>query len=87
MTTSREDYSEFWPIARIHSWEYRIPPNPSLARLIDEAVGHAICLRDQVFDQPEDVEATRDRALQLMKVLLMLQEAEAGVTDDGLNDA
>jgi hypothetical protein len=66
----RTDFSEFWDEKRTLRWRDYLGPDPEVSALIEEAVGHAVGLRDQLYEHPDgDPMIARNRALNLVEVL------------------
>jgi hypothetical protein len=61
-----DDYREFIPMIRIRQWRQRAGPD-----LLEEAIGHAVGLREYLYGQTNDAEA-QDRILALVDVLTAL---------------
>lgn len=59
---------------RVNGWRRHVPADADPDVLIDEALGHAVDLRDKLYDDA-DLDGVRTRALHLVDVLNQLREA------------
>jgi hypothetical protein len=78
----RHDFTEFHDAVRIRRWENHVPAHADTAVLVDEALGHAVGLRDTLSGSGLPTE----RALYLVAVLNRLRDSMVAGTsneDDG----
>jgi hypothetical protein len=79
----RHDFTEFLDAARIRRWRDHVPAHADMAVLVDEALGHAVGLRDELAESGLPTE----RSLYLVEVLNQLRDSMAAETsneDSGL---
>jgi hypothetical protein len=69
----RHDFSEFGDDRRVIQWRVHVSNDASPEVLLDEALGHAVGLRDTLYDGA-DLTGARTRALHLVDVLNRLRE-------------
>jgi len=69
----RHDFTEFLDEVRVRTWRDHLPARPGSTVLVDEALGHAVALRDTLAES----RLPTDRALHLVAVLNQLRESIA----------
>jgi hypothetical protein len=72
----RHDFTEFLDPLRIRRWRDHVPAHADTAVLMDEALGHAVGLRDELAASGQQTE----RALYLVAVLNQLRDSMAPET-------
>ena len=72
----RHDFTEFSDEQRVHLWRQHVADDADLAILIDEALGHAVGLRD--FLAETGSASGTSRALFLVEVVNRLRDAYVG---------
>jgi hypothetical protein len=70
----RDDFSEFSDDRRVNGWRDHLPSDADLEVLLDEALGHAVRLRDKLYDDA-DLAGARIRSLHMVDVLNRLRAA------------
>lgn len=68
---TRDDYGEYVSYVRVRHWPDHVGP---LSDLMEEALGHAVGLRECLYEDGDASEA-KDRARILVGVLMALQES------------
>jgi hypothetical protein len=66
---ARAEYPDHADEVRVRLWRDHVGPDPSPDTLVDEALGHAVALRDELAQKGQDP----TRALHLVDVLNALQ--------------
>jgi hypothetical protein len=74
----RHDFTEFLDPLRIRRWRDHVPAHADTAVLMDEALGHAVGLRDELAGSGQPTE----RALNLMHVLNQLRDSMTRESSD-----
>lgn len=76
MTERRTDFTEFADEHRVLHWDDFVPADADTDALIEEAIGHAVGLRDVLYERNADADACT-RALMLVAVLNRLRDSRA----------
>jgi hypothetical protein len=73
MTEQRIDFSEYAAEHRVLHWKEFVAADADTDALVDEAIGHAVGLRDTLYERNADADACT-RALMLVAVLNRLRD-------------